>query len=223
MPSSGTMLPPAVRYARIIGTVGSGIIAGGPSPFPRAWHDSCVNTCIHSGLYYTHSRHTVPSLIESAVPADKIAKSFNKVKTKTDRPILYTLLLSSSSLAYVSCYLYNNPPTDQGVSTTTFSSRSFLPSTSTEHPHGYGWAMYGASTLLLAIIVPYSKFMLKKPQQNLAAAAESVEQSEKRKLVVSVVEDGEMKRDLQEWGSKSAFRAGLAGAATIIGVIALAG
>lgn len=191
----------------------------GPAPFLE--HDNCVN--IYSGLYYTHSRHTVPSLIESAVPADKIAKSFNKVKTKTDRPILYTLLLSSSSLAYVSCYLYNNPPTDQGVSTTTFSSRSFLPSTSTEYPHSYGWAMYGASTLLLAIIVPYSKFMLKKAQQNLAAAAESVEQSEKRKLVVSVVEDREMKRDLQDWGSKSAFRAGLAGAATIIAVVALAG
>lgn len=191
----------------------------GPAPF--LGYDSCIN--IHSGLYYTHSRHTVPSLIESAVPADKIAKSFNKVKAKTDRPILYTLLISSSSLAYVSCYLYNNPPTDQGMTTTTFSSRSFLPSTTTEHPYNYGWAMYGASTLFLAIIVPYSKFMLKKAQKNLAAAAESVEQGEKRKLAVSVVEDGEMKRDLQDWGSKSTFRAGLAGAATIIAVIALAG
>lgn len=165
----------------------------------------------------------MPSLLESAAPADEVVKGFNKVKTKTDRPILYTLLLSSSSLAYVSCYLYNNPPTDQGVSTTTFSSHSFLPSTTTEHPAGYGWAMYGASTLLLAIIIPYSKLVLKKTQKNLTAAAESVEQSEKRKLALSVVDDGKMKRDLQDWGSKSTFRAGLAGAATIIAVVALAG
>lgn len=83
--------------------------------------------------------------------------------------------------------------------------------------------MYGASTLLLAIIIPYSKLVLKKAQKNLMAAAESVEQSEKRKLTLSVVDDGKMKRDLQDWGSKSTFRAGLAGAATIIAVVALAG
>lgn len=83
--------------------------------------------------------------------------------------------------------------------------------------------MYGASTLLLAIIIPYSKLVLKKVQKNLAAAAGSVEQSEKRKLTLSVVDDGRMKRDLQEWGSKSIFRAGLAGAATVIAVVASAG
>lgn len=210
------MLPPAVRYARIIGTVGSGIIAGRPgSLLVLLDHVSCVN--IYLGLYFTHSRHTVPSLIESSD-----VKSFNKLKTKTDRPILYTLLISSSSLAYVSCYLYRNPPTDLGVATTTFSSNSFLPSTTTEPPLDSGWVMYGVSTLLLAVIVPYSKLMLNKAQQNLAVVAELVEQSEKRKLSVNAVDDGKVKRDLQEWGSKSTFRAGLAGAATVIAVVALA-
>lgn len=82
--------------------------------------------------------------------------------------------------------------------------------------------MYGASTLLLAVIIPYSRFMLKKTQQSLAAAAESVEQSEKRKLGTNVVDDGKVKRDLHDWKSKSTFRAGLAGAATFVAVIALA-
>lgn len=81
--------------------------------------------------------------------------------------------------------------------------------------------MYGASTLLLAVIVPYTKFMLKKTQKNLAAAAESVEQSEKRKFGINVADDGKVKKDLQDWESKSTFRAGLAGAATLIAVIAL--
>lgn len=199
-----------------------GLSLVGPGPFlaPLGCDSSYVNT--YSGLYYTHSRHTAPSLVESAAPADKIVKSFNKIQTKTDRVVLYTLLVSSSSLAYVSCYLYKNPPEDQGVSTTTFSSRSFLPSTTTEHPIGYGWAMYGVSTLLLVIIVPYSKLILKKAQQSLTAAAESVEQTEKREFAVNIVDDAKVKRDLQEWGSKSTFRAGLAGAATIIAAIALA-
>lgn len=64
--------------------------------------------------------------------------------------------------------------------------------------------------------------MLKRTQQDLAAAAESVEQSEKRKLDINVVDDGKVKRDLHDWESKSTFRAGLAGAATFIAVIALA-
>lgn len=64
--------------------------------------------------------------------------------------------------------------------------------------------------------------MLNKAQQNLAVVAELVEQSEKRKLSVNAVDDGKVKRDLQEWGSKSTFRAGLAGAATVIAVVALA-
>lgn len=181
---------------------------------------SCIDMCL--GLYYTHSCHTVPSLIESAAPADKLVKSFKKIKTKTDRPVLYTLLVSTSSLAYVSYYLYYNPPTDQGVSVTTFSSRSFLPSATTEYPSGYEWAMYGFSTMLLTIVIPYSKLILKKSQQSLMAAAESVEQSEKRKLNVNVVDDGKVKSDLEEWRSKSVIRAGLAGAAAIISVVALA-
>ncbi|KAH0610967.1 uncharacterized protein H6S33_011394 [Morchella sextelata] len=201
LPSSGTMLPPAVRYAKIIGTVGSGILAG---------------------LYYTHSRHTIPSLLESSVPTEKMVKSFKKIKETTDRPMLYTLLASTSSFAYVSYYLYSNPP-DVSVAKTTFSSSSFIPSTTTEYPVGYEWAMYGASTVLLAIVIPYSQIILKKAKSSLLAAAKSVEESEKRKMGVQVVDDGKVKKDLEEWSSRSTFRAGLAGAATVIAVFALAG
>lgn len=82
--------------------------------------------------------------------------------------------------------------------------------------------MYGASALLLTIVVPYTKVVLKNAQQSLLAAAESVDQSEKRKLDVKVVEDGKVKNDLEEWGRKSTVRAGIAGAATIIAMVALA-
>lgn len=83
--------------------------------------------------------------------------------------------------------------------------------------------MYGASTVLLAIVIPYSQIILKKAKSSLLAAAESVEQNEKRKMGVQVVDDRKVKRDLEEWSSRSTFRAGLAGAATVIAVFALAG
>lgn len=82
--------------------------------------------------------------------------------------------------------------------------------------------MYGASTILLTFIIPYSQLILRNVKGRLLAAAESVEQSEKRKTGVKVVDDARVKKDLEEWGSKSTLRAGLAGAATVIAVFAIA-
>lgn len=212
------MLPPAVRYAKIIGTVGSGILAG--RVLIQKDRKFCTNF-MALGLYYTHSRHTIPSLLESSVPTEKVVKSFKKIKETTDRPMLYTLLTSTSSFAYVAYFLYSNPP-DVSVAKTTFSSSSFIPSTTTEYPPGYEWVMYSASTALLAIIIPYSQIILKKAKSSLLAAAESVEQSEKRKMGVRVVDDAKVKKDLEQWSSRSTLRAGLAGAATVIAVFALA-
>lgn len=84
-----------------------GLSLVGPAPFLE--HDNCVN--IYSGLYYTHSRHTIPSLIESAVPADKIAKSFNK-----NRPAYLVHTPSFLIFACICILLSMQQPTDRSRS-----------------------------------------------------------------------------------------------------------
>ncbi|RPA93574.1 hypothetical protein L873DRAFT_1650031, partial [Choiromyces venosus 120613-1] len=185
-------LPPAVRFAKIVGTVGSGALAG---------------------FYYTHSQHTVPSLLASDAPAGKLVKAFKHIHHASHTPALATIIVSSSSFAYVAYYLFYYPPTQAGVATTTFTSSSFFPSTSVDYPLGDEWALYGASALLVALVVPYTKILMTTVQKSLLGAAESVERTERRKLGVSVVEEKKVKEDFEEWKWRSMIRVGLTSAA----------
>ncbi|KAL7270759.1 hypothetical protein RUND412_006523 [Rhizina undulata] len=69
-PSSGTMLPPAVRYAKIFGTIVAGVLAG---------------------IYYTHSAHTLSALLQANSTSEHITDTFKKLLDFSTRPFLYLI------------------------------------------------------------------------------------------------------------------------------------
>lgn len=76
------------------------------------------------------------------------------------------------------------------------------------------------ASLLLGII-PYSKVVMKKPTKRLNAAGESLEQNEKRKTGLQVVDEASTWNDLEAWRKKNWVRAGLASAAGAIGAVGI--
>jgi len=180
--------------------------------------DLCSNKI--KGFYYTHYQHTVPSFLASGAPAEDLVKTFKRIHGASRTPALATIIASSSSFVYTAYYLFYYPPKHAGVATTTFASDSFFPSTSVDHPLGGEWALYGASALLVALVVPYTKSFMNTVQKSLLGAAESVETNERRKLA-TVVDEKKIREDLEEWKRRSMIRAGLAGAATVIAIVGL--
>lgn len=148
-------------------------------------------------------------------------KAFKHIHHASHTLTLATIIASSSSFAYAAYYLFYYPPKHAGVATTTFASGSFFPSTSVDYPLGDEWALYGASALLVALVVPYTKSFMNAVQKSLLGAAESVETTERRKLGVNVVEEKKVREDFEEWKWRSMIRAGLTGAATAIAVVGL--
>ena len=148
-------------------------------------------------------------------------KAFKHIHHASHTPAFATIVASSSSLAYVAYYLFYYPPAIEGVAATTLGSNSFIPSTSTEYPLGDQWALYGASALLVALIVPYTKAAMRTVQNSLLAAADSVETTEQSGAGLSVVDSKRVVGDLEEWQRRSAARVGLAGAAAIIAIVGL--
>ncbi|KAL7271218.1 hypothetical protein RUND412_006033 [Rhizina undulata] len=203
-PSSGTMLPPAVRYAKIFGTIGAGVLAG---------------------TYYTHSAHTLPALLQANSTSEHITKTFKKLHDISTRPFLYLIVGTATSLSYAGYYLYNHPLTST-LTTTTFSSGSLIPSTTTDvHQNDFfgiagEWMFFALPAVLVGAVVPYSKFVMKKVSKSVLAAGTGQEVAEGKEKMkgVKVTDDEAVKRNLEAWRKLNWGRAGMClGAAAVAG------
>ncbi|KAI5801628.1 hypothetical protein DFH27DRAFT_63302 [Peziza echinospora] len=229
MSNSGTLLPPAVRFAKIVGTLGAGALAG---------------------AYLTHSKHILPALeaskestspaskgpanISTQQPAAQAVKIFHRIHRSSHKLLLNIILASAGSYSYVAYYLYNYPVSSiltgtTASATTTYSSSSFLPhtevSTSVAGDEFLGfagtWMFFALPASLLLGIIPYSKTVMKQPAKRLNAAGRSLEENEKRKTGLQVVDEASTWDDLEAWRKANWVRAGLAGAAGAIGAVGI--
>ncbi|KAF8437429.1 hypothetical protein BGX38DRAFT_931891 [Terfezia claveryi] len=218
-PSSGTLLPPAIRFAKILGTLGAGALAG---------------------TYLTHSSHTVPALestkrsstpattgaanVSTQQPASQAVKIFHRIHRSSHKLLLNLILASAGSYSYVAYYLYSHPFTRPGEhissASARFSGSSFLPETSVHRGETGGeffgmagtWMFFATSATLLMGIIPYSKVVMKRINHRLNAAGESLE----------VVDEQSTWRDLEQWRKKNWTRAAMAGVAGILGGMGVA-
>ncbi|KAF8470175.1 hypothetical protein BDZ91DRAFT_781477 [Kalaharituber pfeilii] len=220
-PSSGTLLPPAIRFAKILGTLGAGALAG---------------------TYLTHSSHTLPALeaskrattpattgganISQQQPASQAVKIFHRIHRASHTLLLNLILVSAGSYSYIAYYIYNYPLDVGEISSAsaTYSSSSFMPQTEVHRGGGGGdflgfagtWMFFALPATILLGIIPYSKVVMKAVNHRLNAAGESLEQEEKRGIGLQVVDEQATWRDLELWRKKNCWRAGMAGLAGAI-------
>lgn len=218
-PSAATMLPPAIRIAKIIGILGAGALAG-----TYITHSSHTLPAIEDSKHSTSPAVTGQSNISHQQPAAQAVKIFHKIHRRSHGLLRNLIIASAGSYSYVAYYLYNYPISAIHETTTTFTSSSFLPHNTVQTVGGvefFGmageWMFSALPAALILAIIPFSKFGMKTVNHRLNAAGESLRVEEEKNSGLQIVNEQSTWSDLETWRKRNWYRAGLAGLAGLIG------
>ncbi|TGZ81633.1 hypothetical protein EX30DRAFT_363640 [Ascodesmis nigricans] len=148
-PTPNTMLPQAVRIAKLVGTVGSAYAAGS---------------------YLTTTLGVLPSL--SHQPPRDLALTLSNLHQRLRKPLLIATTAASTAFGYVAYILYSTPTLLVPLASITTSPSSFLPhAEATDLVIGGGWEFYAAAAAVLAAVVPWQLVVGGKVEERLEGAA----------------------------------------------------
>ncbi|KAA8912497.1 hypothetical protein FN846DRAFT_933329 [Sphaerosporella brunnea] len=199
-PTANTLLHPAVRVAKLLGTVGASYAAG---------------------AYLTTSAHTFPSL--TITSARDLALTLHNLRQRLCKPLLLLTTTSSTAFAYIAYYLYSTPVLTIPLASVAFTPGSFLPhAEATDVIVGSGWELYAVAAAALGAIIPWQVFGVNKVEKRIAAAGESVKAAEEKGLETAVVDRETVREDLEKWGKCWGVNGLLAASGALIGAYAAA-
>lgn len=217
--TANTLLPPAVRVAKLLGTVGASYAAGTYRSVTYGQTNSGTDRLV--GAYLTTSMHTVPSLT-AATPRD-LALTLSALRLRLTKPLIIITTASSSAFAFISYYLYSTPVLTIPLASITLSPGSFLPhGEATEVLVGGGWELYAAAAGALAAVIPWQMWRVSAVEKRIVAAGEGIGAAEKRGLKTSVVDNEGMRDEAEKWGNGYGVSGALAGAGALLGAYAAA-
>ncbi|KAI5820144.1 hypothetical protein BZA77DRAFT_384438 [Pyronema omphalodes] len=194
-PTANTLLPPAIRVAKLLGTLGSAYAAG--------------------ALLQT-SLHTLPSLHHSSSRDQSLTLS--TLHSTLSRPILLVTSASACAYTYLAYHLYSTTPLSIPLASLSFAPGSFFPhAEATDILIGAGWEVYAAAAAALGVIFPWQWLGVRKVEKRIEAAGEAVKVAEERGLQVKVVDRESAERDLMEWKMGVMVKGVLAAVAAVVG------
>ncbi|KAF8251035.1 hypothetical protein K440DRAFT_658862 [Wilcoxina mikolae CBS 423.85] len=199
-PTANTLLPPAVRVAKLLGTVGSAYAAG---------------SLLTTSLVF------LPS-VSITSPRD-LALTLESVRSRMHRPLLLITSASAGAYAFLAYYLYTTPPLSIPLASIAFHPGSFLPhGEATTVLVGAGWELYAAAAAAVGCVLPWQVFGVAPVERRIQSAGEGVRVAEERGLKTKIVDASETLEDLESWRKGVRVKGVLAAVGAVVGAYAVA-
>ncbi|KAI5793038.1 hypothetical protein EDC01DRAFT_788046 [Geopyxis carbonaria] len=201
-PSANTLLPPAVRVAKMIGTVGSAYAAG---------------------AYLAHGVHVLPALTTALTSPPDLATTLSVLHTRISTPLLTLVSTSSAAFAYIAYHLRNTPTLTVPIASIVLQPGSFLPhAVGREIVVGGGWEVYAVAAATLAAVLPWQILGVGRVEKRILAEGEAVRVARERGLRTAVVKGDSVRGDAESWGRGLAVSGVVVGLGAVVGGWAVA-